>query len=198
LKATQALPGNARLVFSYSSEKNRKARWGFNAVAVLLFFLSAAFFLWILFRLRPTLFTPLPGIITSMRWITALLLIGLAVLQLILHELVHGAFFWIFSHQAPAFGFRGWYAFAAAPGWFFPRGQYLTIALAPLILISLFCMLLLASLPAGPALVGILVAASLNAAGSVADLWYALKILAERGPLLVEDLGEGFRIHLLP
>jgi hypothetical protein len=124
-------------------------------------------------------------------------LIGLVVIQLILHELVHGLFFWIFTRQAPLFGFRGWYAFTAAPGWFFPRWQYLSIDLAPLVLISLLCLLLLTILPASPALAGVLFAAAINAASSVADLWYALKVLAERRPILVEDFGEGFHLHVL-
>jgi len=46
------------------------------------------------------------------------------------------AFFWVFTRSRPVFGLRGWYAFAAAPGWFLTRGQYLVTILAPFLILS--------------------------------------------------------------
>ena len=112
------------------------------------------------------------------------------------HELVHGAFFWIYSRSRPVFGLRSGYAFAAAPGWFFPPRQYLVIALAPLILLSVLGMLLVAILPAGAlalALFGMVV----NASGAVGDLWIAFKVIRERRPIVIEDLGDGMNFYAL-
>jgi len=41
-------------------------------------------------------------------------MIGCTAVVLLAHELVHGAFFWIFSRSRPVFGLRIGYAYAAA------------------------------------------------------------------------------------
>jgi hypothetical protein len=112
------------------------------------------------------------------------------------HELVHGFFFWIYSHSRPRFGFRDGYAYAAAPGWFFPRGQYLVIALAPLVLLSIVGMTLVAIVPAG-AIVAILFGLVANAAGAVGDMWITFVVLRERRNIIVEDLGDGVDLFAL-
>lgn len=122
------------------------------------------------------------------------ILIGVFVAQAVAHELIHGIFFWVFIRQRPKFGFRGWYAFAAAPGWFFPSGQYLVIALAPLILLSILGMVLAAVVPAG-ALAAVLFGIVANAAGAVGDMWIAFKVLRERRKILIEDLGDGVNFY---
>src|SRR6266699_209791 len=66
---------------------------------------------------------------------------------LILHELTHGLFFWLFTKSRPAFGFKGWYAYAAAPGWYLPRAQFLVVVGAPLTLLSLLGEALLLLVP---------------------------------------------------
>jgi hypothetical protein len=114
---------------------------------------------------------------------------------MVLHELVHGAFFWLFTRSRPTFGFRVWYAYAAAPGWFFPRGQYLVITLAPLVLLSVLGLILLTIVPQEAALLIILLAAIINAASAVGDTWVAFLIIRERRPIVIEDLGDGMNFY---
>ena len=123
------------------------------------------------------------------------LLIG-CVVSIVSHELVHGAFFWVYSRSRPRFGFRGGYAYAAAPGWFFPRRQYLVIALTPLVLLSFLGMILVAVVPIG-ALAAILFGMIVNAAGAVGDMWIVLKVIRERRIILIEDLGDGMNFYAL-
>jgi hypothetical protein len=123
-------------------------------------------------------------------------LIAVFAAMIVLHELIHGIFFWVFSRQLPKFGLRGWYAFASAPGWFFPRRQYLVISLAPIICISMLGMILLAILPA-EAMVLILFAVIINAASSIGDLWITLKLAFERRSVAVEDVGDGMYFYAL-
>lgn len=197
-QATRVPPENARPIYTFVPKGNRAALWGFNLASIPLFLLSALFFLMFLSVTRPGLGEVSADVVVlDSSWERLVFLFGLAFLQLVLHELVHGLFLWLFTRTRPVFGFRGWYAYASAPGWYFPRSQYLIICLAPLILISLLCMLLLLILPFGLALAAVLFTAVVNATSSVGDLWYSLKILSVRPPLLVEDIGEGFRLHAL-
>jgi hypothetical protein len=73
--------------------------------------------------------------------------IGLVVLVLNIHEIIHGLFFWIFSHGRPVFALRPLYAYAGAPTWFFPKRQYAITALGPLVIIGAVGLLLLLLAP---------------------------------------------------
>ncbi len=98
------------------------------------------------------------------------------------------------SRSRPRFGLRSGYAYAAAPGWYFPRRQYLVIALAPFLLLSILGMILLRVVPVGM-LAAILFGTVTNAAGAVGDIWIAILILRERRSIVIEDLGDGFNFY---
>ena len=111
---------------------------------------------------------------------------------LVLHELVHGLFFWLFTRSRPRFGFKGAYAYAAAPGWYIPRPQFLTVGLAPLALISLAGLLIL-PVTAPPVSLVVIVALILNAAGAIGDLYMVVRLLFVPHGVLIEDHGDGIR-----
>jgi len=194
-RTTNVRPGNATLVNLLTLTKNKAAFWGMNIGGVFLLFIFGWFFSLYVSLIRPSLAFEL--VITSANVLYVLLsLLGIAAGQMVLHELVHGVFFWLFTRSRPTFGFRGWYAFAAAPGWFLPRGQYLVVNLAPFVLLSVLGILLLAVVPTG-ALAAILAGTVMNAAGAVGDLWVVFLILRERRPIVIEDLGDGFNFYAL-
>lgn len=121
-------------------------------------------------------------------------LLGIMALVVVLHEWMHGLFFWAFTRERPKFGLGWGYAYACAPGWYFPRGQYLVVGLAPLILLSLAGLAVIAVAP--PGWVGALFWGLLiNASGAVGDLWITARIARERSDVLVEDTGDGFRVY---
>ena len=118
-----------------------------------------------------------------------------SVLVVIIHEAIHGVFFWLFTGSRPIFAFKGAYAYAAAPGWYLPRGAYMLTGLAPLVILSLAGLVVLAVAPASW-LTLITLALVINASGSVGDL--AAVIWLARQPIncLAQDFGDRIEIYL--
>lgn len=193
--ASRILPEGAVLAFTVDLSKDKKALWGLQIAGALLTLLfTAAFGGWILL-LRPELFGNGSVSFRFELWELLAILAALAG-TIVLHELVHGVFFWFFTKARPFFGWRGLYAYAAAPGWYLQRRQYVMIGLAPLVLISAAGMLLAAILPAG-VLTLLLICLITNAGGATGDLWIVARALRQPGTLLVEDLGDAVRIYNL-
>ncbi len=127
------------------------------------------------------------------------LLIALAVLllMLVLHELVHGVIMGIFGAR-PQFGMMWKEAmfYATSPGFAYPRRQYLAIALAPLVVISLLAVLAMVLLAGTGWVTLVAFVATFNAAGSIGDLWIATIVLRYPSHTYVVDERDGVRIFL--
>ena len=120
-------------------------------------------------------------------WITGI--VFSAPITIILHELIHGLFFWIFTTEMPRFGYRGLLFYTAPPdGLYFSRNPYLVITLAPFGLITILGLLLLLFVPINllAALISII---ALNASGSIGDVAVALWLLPKPSTILIEDQG---------
>ena len=135
--------------------------------------------------------TPSVGI--EVPWWLALIVILLVVLPL--HEFLHGL-------TIMAFGQRVRYGaklskgvlYATSENALFRRNEYLAIALAPLVVITLLVMILMVIAPQGFAYyLGI--AAVLNAGGAIGDLWSVGVLLHYPEGVLVRDEADGFRIY---
>ena len=113
---------------------------------------------------------------------------------IIVHELIHGLFFLLFTKKRPDFGFKVIYAYAAAPTWYIPRNQFIVIGAAPLLFITLFGLILMPSIPQLflPALLFALV---FNLAGSIGDLYIIWWLLRLPVTCLVNDIGDIFTIY---
>jgi hypothetical protein len=195
-QATNICPANATLVYSFSLFNNKRLFWLLQILATIsLFLFGFLFLLWTIW-VRPNLAQTLHAGVVIMLPDLLFLLLGV-VLSIVLHELVHGAFFWFFSRSRPRFGFRGGYAYAAAPGWFFPRRQYLVIGLAPFIILSVVGMIVVIFVPL-KMLAVTLAAMIANASGSVGDLWIVFKVIRERRNIVIEDLGDGMNFYAIP
>jgi hypothetical protein len=111
------------------------------------------------------------------------------VVMLVVHEGFHGLCFWLFTKTRPLFAFKGVYAYAAAPEWYLPKGQYLITGLAPLVGITVICVALMAVLPAWwmSPLVWMLV---LNTSGACGDLWMVYYLLRSPSDVLARDKGD--------
>ncbi|HMN63270.1 MAG TPA: DUF3267 domain-containing protein, partial [Anaerolinea sp.] len=110
------------------------------------------------------------------------------------HELIHGLFFYLFTGAAPVFALRLTYAYAAAPDWYLPRLPYLVVGLAPLVLIDLACLVLIAFGPQAWVLPAAVVAA-LNTSGAVGDMLMIALVLRAPPGSLVNDRGDGVIIY---
>lgn len=189
LKPTKTLPPEFIPTKQLDLTKNRRALWFLNLAAILSFFLYGWFF------------TSLAGILrTDMAQIQTvsyppfLQILITFILVLVLHELIHGLFFSLFTGAAPKLGFRGLYAFAGAPDWYLPRGQYLVVSLTPFVIISLAGLLALAFVPLSLVSL-ILFLITLNAAGASGDLYVSGWLIREQTPILVNDTGEIFTLY---
>lgn len=194
-RATNVRPENATLVYSLNLFNNKRVFWLLQIPATIGFFLFSWLFIRWTIWLRPDFSQVLRAGVEIPLSALLVLILGMAI-SIVLHELVHGAFFWFFSHSRPRFGFRGGYAYAAAPGWFFPRRQYVVIGLAPFVVLSAIGMILVIFVPL-EILAALLMAMTANAAGSVGDLWIVFLAIRQRRNIIVEDLGDGMDFYAI-
>jgi hypothetical protein len=118
-----------------------------------------------------------------------MLLIGLTVSILIVHELIHGFFFWVFSRSRPVFALRPLYAYAGAPDWYFPKRQFAIIVLGPLVIIGALGLLLMLLVPFSWLLtVAFLVA--LNTGGAIGDIYVFIRLLKSSPTSFTNDTGD--------
>lgn len=112
------------------------------------------------------------------------------------HEAIHGLFIWIYGHR-PHFGFKPQYGvfYATANDALFPRNQFLVIALAPLVIMTIIGMALMMIVPdALGYYVGLVIV--LNAGGAIGDLWMTVVVLRYPPHTLVRDEADSIRIYL--
>ncbi len=112
------------------------------------------------------------------------------------HEALHGLAIRWFGHQ-PRFGMnltKG-VLYATADGVFFPRNQFVVIALVPLVAITLLGMMSMIVVPDTIGYyIGLIVV--LNAAGAIGDLWMTAVVLRYSTTALVRDEADSIRIFV--
>ena len=172
----QELPGKYREILSIDLQKDTKLALLVNGLAIAI----AAVMLLAGFLLMPafTIFTSLPTLAAFM---------GCAVLYMVLHELVHGAFMKLFGAQKVRFGFTGLYAFAGSSE-YFEKGAYIVVALAPLVVLG--AVLLALNLIAGARHFWFIYLLQLvNVSGAAGDLYVSFRFLCMPKEILVQDTG---------
>jgi hypothetical protein len=197
MHATLHLPEGYRSIGTLSLTKNLRLLIYLNVAGVVLLvgfyyaFIRAA--LW----MRPE--AARQGLSGSLNLsgvlVMLLAVIGIYAAVIVLHEATHGIFMVWFTHTRPVFAFRGYYAYAAAPGWYFPRNQYMLTSLAPLVVLSLLGLVVLAFVPAGWFLVVISFMA-FNGSGAVGDLAVFFWLLRQPPTCLAYDVGDAVTLYL--
>jgi hypothetical protein len=183
--STQTLPNEYTQTGEVNLKKDKHLTIFLNLVALIVTAL--------LFYLLPIFGTMLRSDTTSISGSisvsTIMLVIGLTVSVLIVHELIHGFFFWFFSGSRPIFALRPLYAYAGAPDWYFSKSQFAIIALGPLLILGALGLLLMLLGPAGWLLmIAFLVA--LNTGGAVGDLFVFVRLLKCSPTSFTNDTGE--------
>ena len=132
----------------------------------------------------------------TFRFGNMLLILLLAFGVLVLHEAIHGAAFKYFGGR-PTFGatviqkiLPAFYC--SAPGYWFTRGQFAVIILAPLVVISLLGIALMPFVDDGLLLV---LPLAINFGGAIGDLWMAGMLLRREQGTMIEDLKDGLRFY---
>lgn len=193
MRALKTLPLHYTLSGTLDLSKNRLAAIGVNVAAVACMLL----FGWLACPGVDVVAVSVGGTGgAGGQAILALALVALTVFALVLHEAVHGVFFWLFTRARPVFGFKlqSLCLYAGAPDWYLPRDQHLVVGLAPFVLITLVGLALLSIIPqaVAPALLLVVV---VNAAGGAGDLLMAAWLLVQPRHTLARDVGDALSIY---
>jgi hypothetical protein len=134
----------------------------------------------------PLVINALPDSIPTLAGLAAVLIV------LPLHEWIHGLFIARCGHKA-RYGVKLFVLFATSDGALFRRNEFIRIALAPLVVITVVGSLLMLFLPIGLAYwVGLAVV--LNAGGAIGDLWMTTVALRYDPSALIRDEEDSMRI----
>jgi hypothetical protein len=199
MNATKSLPAAYRASGTLDVSKNQGLLLWLNLAGLVILVLSGWLFFQAIVWLRPK--DALGEIhfvsVQSLGQIIGLVLaiLGLTAVNLIIHEGIHGIFFWVFTRSMPRFAFRGAYAYAAAPGWYIPRNEFLVTTLAPLVLISLAGLVVIYLIPPAGLLATWFVI-TMNASGAVGDMLVAGWITRHTPLSYIQDLGDAVTLYL--
>lgn len=108
------------------------------------------------------------------------------VLVIVVHEAVHGVLLWMFTRTCPVFGFKGYYAYADAPGWYLPRWPMIAVLAAPLTIMPVLGLPFIAYGPAALSLF-VLFGLIINTIAAIGDVYMIGIALRVRGPVYFGD-----------
>lgn len=118
-------------------------------------------------------------------------------LTLVLHELTHGGMMRLFGAR-PRYGFlwKGLMLYATSPGFAYRRNNYIIIALAPFIVISILVILGMWGLQGTMWVALLAICGIVNASGAIGDLWITMIVLRYARTAFVMDERDGIRVFL--
>jgi len=126
--------------------------------------------------------------------IELLLMFGLLVVLIVIHELIHGLFFKVFKPEAKVkFGYKNGMAYATSPNSKYSRSKFAIISLAPFILITsvLFTCYMLNVLPKTM----FIFIAALHAGACVGDFYWVWLVATSPKGCLIEDTDKGIDFY---
>ena len=125
-------------------------------------------------------------------WPRWLLLAGMLLIYIPLHELTHGLLMHALSGVKPQYGFRLCYAYAGSTVWF-DRNSHIAVALAPVVIWGALLQIMILRLP-GEWFWPLWAVQISNASGSAGDVYCAIALLRIKGNLLIQDTGTRMRV----
>ena len=126
-------------------------------------------------------------------WIKLAAMLGLTLLYLVLHELVHGIAMRICGTKKIRYGFKGVYAFAASDD-YYRKKPYVFIALAPVVLWGIVLAIVTPFVPASWFWVVYFVQL-MNLSGAAGDLYVTVKFSRMPRDILIRDSGVGMAVY---
>jgi hypothetical protein len=205
--APGAVPEGYQQVLDWKITQSNKKLWLLNLLSIpWLVFCAAVFMGWKLAWYTILDFTlsnsgtalgsssgPRDFVVTD--W--ALAIVAGVVVMIVLHELVHGLTMRRYGAH-PKYGvlWSGLMFYATAAGFAFRRNNYLAVALAPLVVLSLLIMVILAApLSTGQATL-LIICGAFNAAGAIGDLWIVRIVMRYPKEAFVIDERDGVRVFM--
>lgn len=201
MEAVKTLPQNYKQCGELDVAENKVVLVAVNALALVLMLL----FIWLALQffalVHPGIdaiaaLWQVTGATTEIGRRVTLTLVALAVVfgVGVVHELVHGLFFWIFTRERPVFGFKSLYVYAAAPDWYLPLDRYIVVGLMPLLVITVLGLALAVAVPATVA-VWVLLFTVTNAGGAAGDMFAIVWLLRQPPNALAHDRGTAIEVY---
>ena len=189
MKIAGKLPEDYRQIYSIDLQKNTKMMLLVNALAILIAALMAVPMHFVV--PISTLFDMTGGIEAYTTRFTVL--IGLLVLYMVLHELVHGIAMMICGTKKVKYGFTGMYAYACSDD-YYTKKPYLFIALAPVVLWGVVLAVINPLVPT-PWFWVIYMIQITNLSGAAGDFLVTVKFIRMPEDILVKDHGVGMVVY---
>ncbi len=120
-------------------------------------------------------------------------ILGITLVMVFVHEAVHGVFFKAFTGGKIKYGVKGMYAYAAAPDWYISKLPYMVISLAPLVTITLLCLVAILVVPKDWFLPFFLLL-TMNGSGAAGDIYVFFWLFGQRGDVLIQDFGDRMKL----
>jgi hypothetical protein len=198
-KSTRELPNGYEFIDMLDLVQDQKLLITISLASLILFALFGTMFIGLLQLMRPD-FKGLSGEFSldlfepGTLFVLMLSLLAISMVMVILHEAIHGLFFWLFTGGRIKYGFKGAYAYAAAPDWYIPRKPYLIVSLAPLVIITVVGFTVLLFVPQS-GIFAVLLLITMNASGAAGDLYAFIWILKQPKEVLIQDFGERMKVY---
>jgi hypothetical protein len=193
IRTSGSLPNDYQEVFSWKLTGKPCRVITLNILSVFPFVIFGVIFSGLAFSLGQL---PLEGGIRLGLGEGGLVLTG-ALLTLVLHELTHGLAMRIYGAR-PKYGiiWKEMMFYATSPGYAYRRNNYVVIALAPFVFISILIVLGMWLLQ-GTLWVALLgICGIVNAAGAIGDMWMTMIVLRYTTKAYVIDERDGIRVFL--
>lgn len=183
MKAVEVLPEGYREYFSIDLQKDKKIAVLLNALALII----AAVLIVPMVNVVP--FTTLAG---ADYWLKFGVMLGLMVVYMVLHELVHGITMKYCGTKKVKYGFTGMYAFAGSED-FYDKSAYILIALAPVVFWGIVIAVINVFVPEGWFWVVYMIQVA-NLSGAAGDLYVTVKFSRFPKDILIKDRGVGMTV----
>lgn len=189
MKAKQALPEGYKEIFSVNLQKDKKTAIFINVLALLI---SAVMIIPMHFYISiGTLFDMSKGLGTYT--VRFLCLMGLIVIYMVLHELVHGITMKFFGTKKVKYGFNGMYAFAGSDD-YYDQKSYIIIAVAPVVVWGFVLAVINTFVPTEWFWVTYMIQVC-NISGAAGDMYVTAKFSRFPKDILVQDSGIGMIVY---
>ena len=196
--STTQLPDRYQLLKEINLSKNTGLMVVLSIASIGLFFLFGFGVMWLMSFIRPEITQT--GFVFSIGtggfgsfFYFLITILGVTLVMIVIHEAIHGAFFKAFTGGKIKYGFKGMYAFAAAPDWYIPKLPYMVVSLAPLVIITVLCLAALLVVQTGWIL-PIFLLLTMNGSGAVGDLYVFFWLMGQREDVLIQDFGDHMKV----
>lgn len=186
-KTTHDLPEGYTQIFAVDLQRNKKLALCISVAALIVAVLMIAG-MW----MYKSFFTVFEGGFLPTLIRMAAMLLGTAV-YILLHELIHGIFMKLFGAKKVKYGISLMYAYAGCDD-YFGKASYITIALAPVIILGVVLAVLNVIVP--EAWLWVVYAVQItNISGAMGDIYVTAKFLRLPKDILVRDTGTAMTVY---